>query len=867
MGKPLIIVESPAKARTMAKFLGDDYKVEASVGHIRDLPENAAAIPAKYRKLAWARTGIDIENDFKPLYVLTTRGRTQVKKLKALIKDAPVVYLATDEDREGEAIAWHLIEELKPKVPVLRLVFHEITATAIEAALNSPRDLNLDLVRAQETRRIIDRLYGFNVSPVLWRKVKPRLSAGRVQSVATRLVVERERARMAFVSASWWDVAATFEAKDGGYAGRLTSVGDQKVATGRDFDPDTGELKTSAARRLVLEETMAGRLKAALDGGTARVADVTSRRFTERPAPPFITSTLQQEANKRLRWSAKRTMGAAQRLYENGWITYMRTDSTNLSEEAITGLRDRITEDYGAKFCPSEPRVFKSKAKGAQEAHEAIRPAGQAVRPVAECQRTVGGDEARLYEMIVKRSLACQMRDAEGVRVSVDTEIDTPDGKANFRSSGKTYSFEGFRRAYVERTDEDAPEGEGLLPPLASGDEVKVTNAEAAGHLTQPPARLTEASLVKGLEAKGIGRPSTYATIIETIQSRGYVFKRGTALVPTWTAFAVTRLMEQHFDRLVDYDFTANLEGGLDEIAQGQRTPLAYLKAFYGESKSDKDGLVALIDSAQESADPRAIGTFELRSPEGAPVVARVGRYGPYLQSGDHTASIPDDLAPDELTLDKIDELLNMAAEGPRVLGTHPESGDSVTLHIGRFGPYVQLGEVQPPPPKDGKKKKKPAPKPKRQSLLEGMEPDTVDLETAVKLLALPRELGKDDSKRTVIAAIGRYGPYVRAGEETRRIPAPTTPLDITLEQALALLKESKKRGRVLSELGKDSEGRAVTIKDGRYGPYCTDGQTHASLGKAVDPKTITLEIALEMLQKKREANGDKKSSGKTKRA
>ncbi|MFN3198865.1 MAG: type I DNA topoisomerase [Bradymonadia bacterium] len=866
-------MESPAKAKTIGKYLGDGFHVEASVGHVRDLPETARDIPESVKKEKWARTGVNVEKDFDPLYVLTTRGRETIKKLKPLVKQAPEIYLATDEDREGEAIAWHLFEVLKPKVPVKRMVFHEITPRAIKAAMAAPRTLDMQLVRAQETRRIIDRLFGYNVSPVLWRKVRPKLSAGRVQSVAVRLIVARERARLKFVAASWWDLDAKFTTDKGPYQGTLTELGGQRLAQGRDFDPDTGKLKSSGDNApLILDEATATAIAKALEGVTGAVSEVTRTPFKERPSPPFTTSTLQQEANRKLRWSARRTMNAAQRLYENGWITYMRTDSTHLSPEAINLARNTITSRYGAQFLPPSPRYYKTSAKGAQEAHEAIRPAGDTIKDPSACARDLGDDEARLYSLIVKRTLACQMADATGVRMTLDTEVPTPThGAARFRATGKSYTFQGFRRAYIEGNDDGAEGGEvdskgasneRLLPDLNEGDASTVSSSDAKGHTTQPPSRLTDASLVKELESRGIGRPSTYASIIETIERRKYVFKRGTALIPTWTAFAVTNLLEQHFDHLVNYQFTAQLESGLDNIAEGERDPVAYMRAFYegagGEAADhSRVGLVALIDKAQEEADPRAICSIPIGNVEGVDIVARVGRYGPFIEHNGVTVSLPDDLAPDELTMGKAQELIQAAAEGPRVLGQDPATGLNVTVQIGRFGHYVQLGETE-----EGKKTK-----PKRESLLKGMDPATIDLETALKLLSLPRELGNDKEGNPIHALNGRYGAYIKAGKESRSLPDGVTPLDVTLEQALELLaKPSGRRAAaaVLAELGQDPEGAAIVVKSGRYGPYVTDGTVNATLPKGTDPAALSLADALALIEKKRASAPAKKGRRKT---
>ena len=849
MPKPLVIVESPAKARTISRFLGSGYQVEASIGHIRDLPESAADIPKSYKGKKWARTAVDVDNDFKPLYVLTTRGREQVKKLKAMLANASVLYLATDEDREGEAIAWHLTQALKPKVPIQRLVFHEITKAAITRSLQSARPIDMNLVAAQEARRIVDRLFGYNVSPVLWKKVKPRLSAGRVQSVAVRLVVERERARMRFVSASWWDLSASFDAGEP-YDGTLVEVDGKRLATGRDFDATTGKLKT--AKATLLDEPGARALSAALADGTAKVDRVQRRPFREKPAAPFTTSKLQQEANRKFRWAAKRTMGVAQRLYENGWITYMRTDSTTLSPEALNAARSLIQKSFGPTYLPSQPRTYATKTKGAQEAHEAIRPAGENFRSIDDCRRALGSDEARLYELIWNRTVASQMTDATGERVSLDTLIQGSGRSGLFRTRGKTYDFRGFRAVYTRERNVTDEERE--LPPVTEGKAVTVVGVDCAGHTTSPPARLNEASLVQRLEELGIGRPSTYASIIETIQSRGYVFKKGTALIPTFTAFATTRLLEDHFNSLVDYDFTATLEDGLDQIAAGKGERLQLLTAFYG-GQGGRNGLLELIDQAVKAADPRDICSIPIGSHQDAPVLARVGRYGPYLEHNGTTRSIPEDMPPDELTLAKAIELIETIPDGPKVLGTDNATGDEISLHIGRFGPYVQRGEAV------GKVK------PKRESLLPGMEPDQIDLATALTLLSLPRHVGDRDGHK-IEAFNGRYGPYIKCNGESRSIPADKGLLTLTAADANALLDTKPARSRtptVLKELGLEGENK-VQIKSGRWGAYVTDGTTNATLKKGTEPESLTLEAAIQMLADKR-AKGPSKKRPTRKRA
>lgn len=889
MGNPLVIVESPAKARTIARFLGGAFDVEASVGHIRDLPESAASIPSSIRKKPWARVGVNVDEDFEPVYVYTTRGHSQIKKLKPLVKKAEAIFLATDEDREGEAIAWHLMEVLKKEIkeiPVYRLVFHEITKSAIEQALKTPRSLNLDVVQAQETRRIVDRLFGYSVSPVLWKKIRPRLSAGRVQSVAVRLVVERERARMRFVSATWYDLRAQFGTDKGPYDGRLVSLDGRRLAAGRDFSAETGALTTESKREqpLVLTEETARGLEERLAAGHASVKTVTTKSFTERPAAPFITSTLQQEANRKLRWSARRTMNTAQRLYEAGWITYMRTDSTQIAGSALETLRGEIERTWGKDLLPAKPRIYRTSSKGAQEAHEAIRPAGERMRTMAECRQEFGADEAALYELIRNRSLACQMKDARGVRVTADTLIETliePQGKAEqaiFRSGGKTYTFKGFREVYVESRDSGATNGNGngngngsgseptsdrkvVLPPLVEGAAVEQLGLSSDRHETQPPPRLNDATLVKELETRGIGRPSTYATIIETIESRGYVRKRGTALVPSWVAFAVTKLLETHFGALVDYDFTARLEDGLDEIAEGQGDRSAYLEAFYRGPKDGDGGLLKLIAAAEETADPREVCRVEIGSKDDKTLVVRVGRYGPYIDLDGERASVPEDLAPDEVDVDKAIALLEEAARWPRYLGDHPENGKAINVHLGRFGPHVQEGTTE----------EAEGDKPKRASLLKGMDPETVDLETALKLLALPRSVGNDTAGNDILVANGRYGPYVKAGSENRSLPADMSPLEITRDQALLLLSKPKPNARgVLFDLGKvkgegkDDKETSILVKRGRYGVYVTDGDVNATVAKGTDPGEITLEQAIAWIEAKRQqaAEGNQETGG-----
>lgn len=860
MPKHLVIVESPAKARTLARFLGDDYHVEASIGHIRDLPESAAEIPAQFKKEPWARLGVNVEEGFEPLYVVPSSKKDHIRKLKALLKECDALYLATDEDREGESISWHLKEVLKPKVPIHRLVFHEITKKAILEALETVRDIDEDLVRAQETRRILDRLYGYEVSPLLWKKVRPRLSAGRVQSVAVRLIVERERARMAFKRATYWDLVGQFS-KDTSkpFTATLTKLADKRIASGRDFDPDTGKLKESDADKapILLGELEAAALKERLQKVTPKVATVEEKPFTEKPQAPFTTSTLQQDANRRLRYSARRTMDLAQRLYENGFITYMRTDSTTLSEEAVRNARELITEKYGAESVPGEPRVYKSKVKNAQEAHEAIRPAGaEGFTDVASVKKSVGNDAGKLYELIWRRTVASQMKNATGKRVSVEIALDD----ATFQVGGKVVEFPGFLAAYdhVEKAEDDR------LPKLTAGDSLDLHDLEAKDHTTQPPARLTEASLVRELEARGIGRPSTYASIIETILRREYVRKQSNALVPTWTAFAVTNLMEGFLAELVDYGFTATMEDDLDLISLGKIAQLEYLQRFYNGNGSA--GLRQKLESVVEEIDPRQVCGITLGEHDGKIVEVRVGRYGPFLSTGDTRASIADDIAPDELTLEVALDLLEKAAAGPRVVGSDPETKLPVYAKNGRFGPYVQLGDMV-----EGEEK------PKMASLLKGMSLEEVTLEQAMGLLSFPRVLGKHpETGELVHASNGRYGPYVFMEKETRSLPDDVSPLDVDLKQALALLAQPKqRRGRTaakrepLKVFGKHPEnGEEVKLMEGRFGPYVTDGNHNASIPRGTSVDEVTLDFAVELLaQRALKAPAKKKKKAKKKTA
>ncbi|MGI8762260.1 MAG: type I DNA topoisomerase [Jatrophihabitantaceae bacterium] len=864
-GTKLVIVESPAKARTIGGYLGAGYVVEASIGHIRDLPRNAADVPAAYKGESWARLGVNTEQNFEPLYVVSPDRKQQVSKLKALIKDADELYLATDEDREGEAIAWHLVQTLKPTIPVRRMVFHEITPGAIAEAVANPREIDEHLVDAQETRRILDRLYGYEVSPVLWKKVLPKLSAGRVQSVATRIVVERERARMAFHSAEYWDVAGTFapaSPKAGDpetFTASLATLDDIRVAAGRDFDPATGR---AGGDVLHLDEAGARGLAARLDGRPFEVKRVEDKPYRRRPYPPFMTSTLQQEAGRKLRWSSAVVMRVAQRLYENGFITYMRTDSTNLSSTALSAARAQARELYGDAYVPVEARTYSRKVKNAQEAHEAIRPAGDTFRTPGEVAAQLSSDEFRLYELIWQRTLASQMADAVGTTISVRIAGESSAAEvAVFTTSGRTITFPGFLRAYVEDLDESAAEkddAEKRLPQLAAHDQLDARSFAADGHSTSPPPRYTEPSLVKALEELGVGRPSTYSSIMQTIQDHGYVWKKGPALVPSWTAFAVIGLLESHFARLVDYGFTASVENDLDEIASGERSRIEWLQRFYFGAQGVSDahrisgqgGLKRLIAERLEQIDARGVNSIPLAGTE---VVVRVGRYGPYLQRGTSTdaadrASVPEDLAPDELTAEKVEQLLSEPS-GDRALGTLA-SGAEVTAKSGRYGPYVTDGE-------------------KSASLFASMSLDTVTLEDAERLLTLPRSLGALDGEE-VTAQNGRYGPYVKKGTDSRSLEAEEQLFTISLDEARALFAQPKLRGRraaaapPLRSVGDDPvTGKPIVVKDGRFGPYVTDGETNASLRKGDSVEQVTVDRAAELLAERRARGPVKKTAAK----
>lgn len=844
--RALVIVESPTKARTIGRFLGKDFVVKASNGHIRDLPNSAAEIPAKLRKEPWARLGVNVEKDFEPLYVISPEKRDNVKDLKAALKEVGRLYFATDEDREGESISWHLLQALQPKVPISRLVFHEITKEAIEHSLESSRDIDVNLVSAQETRRIVDRLFGYEVSPLLWKKMLPKLSAGRVQSVAVRLLVDRERERIRFRQASYWSLKASFAKSEDGpestpFEAELTHVGDNRVAIGKDFDPNAGKLKTKEGV-IALDEATAKRLEKEVREGRAAVLSVEETPYSTAPAPPFVTSTLQQEANRQLRFSARHTMGLAQQLYENGFITYMRTDSTTLSDEALGAARKLIAQEFGKEYLPDEPRQYKTKVRNAQEAHEAIRPAGDTFKPVSAVQEQLGAETAKLYDMIWKRAVASQMPNATGSNIVVVVQC----GSARFRATGKTVEFPGYLRAHVYGSENPAAELAGrekLLPKLGQGEPVVTKSCEALERNTQPPSRYTEGSLIKELERLGIGRPSTWATIVDLVLSRSYAFKKGTTLVPTFIAVAVAGLLEKHFTKLLDYEFTARLEDDLDAIARGEADRLTYLRGFY--FGNGHRGLRDLVKEGETSIDPREVCSVPIgQGKDGELVEVRIGRYGPFLTNGTLRASVPDMQAPDEMTIEAAMGLLEAAQVKPEALGNDPETGHPVYLKIGRYGPYVQLGDAS-----NGDK-------PKMASLLRNMQPETVDLALALKLLSLPRTLGEHpDDVAPVIATNGRFGPYVKWGNEIRSIPADGSPLEITLEQAVELLKQPKGRRRAaraekLKELGQHPiSDLPIVILSGRYGPYVTDGKLNASLPRGVMPDHVTMDDAINLLQ------------------
>ncbi|MGW5920797.1 type I DNA topoisomerase [Nocardia fluminea] len=910
-GRPLrrlVIVESPTKARKIAPYLGRNYTVEASVGHIRDLPRGAADVPAKYKGQAWARLGVDVDHDFEPIYVVNPDKKAKVAELKSLLADADELYLATDPDREGEAIAWHLLETLKPKVPVRRMVFHEITEPAILAAAADTRELDNDLVDAQETRRILDRLYGYEVSPVLWKKVMPRLSAGRVQSVATRVIVQRERERIAFRSAGYWDIAAKLDAgpdeksdstNPRTFGARLVQVKGDRVASGRDFGSD-GQLK-SATGVVVLDEAYARRLAEALDGAALEVSSAEAKPYTRKPYPPFMTSTLQQEAGRKLRFTSERTMRVAQRLYENGYITYMRTDSTTLSESAIAAARSQATQLYGAEYVSPSPRQYTRKVKNAQEAHEAIRPSGDTFMTPGQLASKVDNDEFKLYEMIWQRTVASQMVDARGTTLTLRITGTARTGEeCVFSASGRTITFAGFLKAYVESVDEEAggqsDDAESRLPALEEGQSVTAVELTPDGHSTNPPARYTEASLIKTLEELGIGRPSTYSSIIKTILDRGYVYKRGSALAPAWVAFAVVGLLEAYFGRLVDFDFTAAMEDDLDAIAGGREQRGNWLSSFYFGGESGAEGSVArsgglkkMVSVQLDDIDAREVNSIKMFvDEEGRDVVVRVGRFGPYLErmivnpddpEGDRIsqrANLPDDLPPDELTPEVAEKLFSTPQEG-RSLGVDPVSGNEIVAKEGRFGPYVTEVLPEPPAPDPdaapAKKTKKAAEvKPRTGSLFKSMDLAEITLDDALMLLSLPRVVGNDPtSGEEITAQNGRYGPYLKKGTDSRSLATEDQLFSVTLEEALKLYAEPKRRGRQaaaaapLRELGKDSAtDKPMVIKDGRFGPYVTDGETNASLRKGDEVESITDERASELLADRRARGPVKKAAKKT---
>ena len=931
MSTKLVIVESPNKVRSIAGYLGPEFDVEASVGHIRDLPQ-PSELPATMKKGPYGKFAVDVEDDFTPYYVVNPDKKKTVTQLKKALKEADELYLATDDDREGEAIAWHLQQVLKPKVPVRRMVFTEITREAVTRALDNTRDLDIHLVDAQETRRILDRLVGYEVSPVLWRKVRAGLSAGRVQSVATRLVVERERERMAFRSASYWGVEATFSTvlsavdvtarQEASFTARLATLDGRRVATGRDFNDD-GQLRPAAlkASAVHLHQVGATAVAEAIGRGEPRVVGVEDKPYKRRPAAPFTTSTLQQEASRKLRMNPRETMRVAQGLYENGFITYMRTDSTVLSGQAVAAARSQVAELYGTEYVPERPRVYASKAKGAQEAHEAIRPAGDHFRTPAQVSGELTGAQFRLYELIWKRTVASQMADAVGSTATVTVEVPLTPVAGESRDSGPTFStagltasgtvitFRGFLAAYEEGRDAERYQDDAgaaakdskdvRLPAMIAGQELAALDAEASGHETTPPPRYTEASLVKALEEREIGRPSTYAATMSTISDRGYVDHRGQALVPTWLAFAVTRLLEENFAELVDYDFTASMERDLDRIAAGEEDRVAWLRRFYnGQGGAGAEqaaqaasgdleavaaalraqGLKGLVDNLGE-IDARAVNSIEI----GEGITLRVGRYGPYLEDAEgKRANVPADLAPDELTVDKARELFTRAADDGRELGVDPVSGHVIIAKDGRYGPYVT--EVLPEPEetaeveatktaktakstKTKKTTKAAKPKPRTASLLRSMDLSTVTLEQALDLLSLPRVVGQDpESGEDITAQNGRYGPYLKKGTDSRSLETEEQIFTVTLEQALEIFAQPKRRrGQAaargpLRELGQDpATEKPVVIKDGRFGPYITDGQTNVTVPRSEDPATISAERAFELLADKRAKGPAKK--------
>ena len=843
----LVIVESPTKARTIAKFLPDGYVVLASNGHVRDLPSTAKDVPEKIKKEPWADLGVNVNEDFQPYYIVPRDKQNIVKDLRKAVKQASRIYLATDEDREGESISWHLQQLLKPSVPFQRLVFHEITKSAIQLSLESPRDINQDLVLAQETRRIVDRLYGYKVSPLLWKKLLPGLSAGRVQSVAVRLLVERERTRSRFTAASYWGMKASFAKDSQKFEADLLALDGKRVATSKDFDPETGSLKKLSGKGpsevFILEKATASKLKETLNDTPAKVFLVEEKPFTSSPQAPYVTSTLQQEANSKLRFAAKRTMTLAQQLYENGFITYMRTDSTVLSNEAKTAARTLIEKKFGKEYLSQSVRFYRNKVKNTQEAHEAIRPAGGQFQAVQQVRSRLGPDAARLYEMIWRRTLASQMKDAKGTNSVVMIEV----GDARFRAAGKTYEFSGYLKAYTADPDSDSElsqNKEVVLPKMEAGNELQVVSMETTERCTQPQQRFTEGSLIRELEKLGIGRPSTWATIVDIVQSRDYANKNNGALVPTFLAMAVVGLLEKHFAHLADYAFTAQLEDQLDAIARGELQRQAYLKDFY--FGNGHIGLESLVSIGEAEIIPRAVRGIPLgKTEEGTEVEVCVGRYGPYVSDGTIRRSVPDTMAPDELNLQTASEMLAEAKQGPQSLGSDPVTNLDVYLKHGPYGHFVQLGGDE----QEGK--------PKRGSLLRGMSPHTIDLQSALKLLSLPRSLGDHtDDQKEVIATNGRFGPFVKWGNEIRSIPAEIDLLEITLEQAVELLRQEKRsrasaaQSTPLKEIGKHPKSdKLLKIMKGRYGPFVTDGEINASLPSGVEPDDVTLDRAVELLK------------------
>jgi DNA topoisomerase-1 len=895
-GKPLVIVESPAKAKTLGRFLGAKYRVEASYGHIRDLPESAAEVPKEIKEKEWGRLGVDVDSDFTPYYVVPGDKKKQVAHLKTALKGASEVLLATDPDREGESISWHLTQVLKPKVPVRRIVFHEITEDAVKEALDNPGDLNENLVRAQESRRILDRLYGYTLSPLLWKKVQTGLSAGRVQSVAVRLIVEREEERRAFRAGVYWDLDATLEGDGRELVATLARLGDQRIATGKDFDPATGALRGESVR--LLDEAAAGRLVDAIRGNVPwTVSAVEQKPGAERPAPPFTTSTLTQEASRKLGFSTERTMQAAQRLFQGvdigngemeGLITYHRTDSTTLSEKALQESARVIKEMFGGEYYDG-PRRYQTRVKNAQEAHEAIRPTDFRLAP-SRLEGVVDPEDLKIYDLVWKRTMASQMVDARVLRTSIEISAEGTDGEtAVLTASGKAIEFAGFRRAYVEGSDDPAAEleeRETILPQCRVGDRIHTDGttaitlvaAEPKRHETTPPARFTEASLIKELERLGIGRPSTYAPTIATIVRRGYVFRQGKALVPSFTAFAVTKLLREHFGDFVEIDFTAEMEDDLDEISRGERESSAFLKQFYYGDKKHR-GLLPAVTRGEARADYPVLdlGT----DPESAePVRIRIGRFGPFVQVAEggpgRTASLPDDIPPADLSLEKALELVRVKAEGPRTLGVDPATGQNVYVMNGRYGAYVQLGETpdtaRGATVRGAKVRGAKVEKPKRASLQAGMTESTVTLEQALTLLSLPRVVGlHPDDNEPIVTNFGRFGPYVKHGDEFRSLETDQDVFAISFDAALGLLrapKQSRRRQaskRVLRELTKGDT--TLRVLEGRYGPYVTDGRVNASIPRGSNPEAVTFEQASELLEARRNAAPPPRRAGGRRRA